>query len=160
MYRLMLDRACAEGYEHYEISNLCLPGRESRHNTKYWLGAPVYGFGCSAHSYDGRRRRWANERDAARYTGLVEAGETPVVETIELDERDARAEAVFLGLRLLRRGISFSEYRSRFGADLLEEHAADLERLTEAGLISLEDDLMRLTGHGALLSNEVFAAFI
>ncbi|HEV2913983.1 MAG TPA: radical SAM family heme chaperone HemW [Pyrinomonadaceae bacterium] len=160
MYRLMIDRACSEGYEHYEISNLCLPGRESRHNTKYWLGAPVYGFGCSAHSYDGGLRRWANERDAARYTSLVEAGETPVAEITELDESDARSEAVFLGLRLLRRGISLSEYRARFGADLRAEHRADLERLSEAGLISLEDERLRLTGHGALLSNEVFAAFI
>ena len=53
MYEVMLDRASESGYEHYEISNLCLPGFESRHNTKYWTGAPYYGFGCSAHSYDG-----------------------------------------------------------------------------------------------------------
>lgn len=160
MYELMIDRACAEGYEHYEISNLCLHGYESRHNTKYWTGEPVYGFGCSAHSYDGARRRWANERDAARYTQLVEAGDTPIVETTELDEHDAQAEAVFLGLRLLQRGLSLDDYRSRFGTDLRERHAGDMARLSEAGLIYLEDDLLRLTPHGALLSNEVFAAFV
>ena len=160
MYRLMIEKACERGYEHYEISNLCLPGYESRHNTKYWTGAPVYGFGCSAHSYDGERRRWANERDAARYTQMIEAEHTPVIETTELDERDAQSEAVFLGLRLLRRGISLSEYHARFGLDLREGHAADLKRLREAGLIAFEDDLIRLTSHGALLSNEVFAAFV
>jgi oxygen-independent coproporphyrinogen-3 oxidase len=160
MYELMIEKACAAGYEHYEISNLCLHGYQSRHNTKYWLGEPVYGFGCSAHSYDGERRRWANERDAARYTELLEGAHTPIVETTELDESDARAEAIFLGLRLLQRGLSLSDYRSRFGTDLRERHAGELARLREAGLISLEDDLMRLTPHGALLSNEVFAAFI
>jgi oxygen-independent coproporphyrinogen-3 oxidase len=160
MYELMVEKAREAGYEHYEISNLCLHGYEARHNTKYWLGQPVYGFGCSAHSYDGERRRWANERDAARYTQLVEAGQTPIVETTNLDERDAQAEAVFLGLRLLERGLSLSDYRSRFGTDLRERHADDMARLSEAGLISLEDDLMRLTPHGALLSNEVFAAFV
>ena len=160
MYELMIEKARAAGYEHYEISNLCLPGYESRHNSKYWTGEPVYGFGCSAHSYDGERRRWANERDAARYTEMIEAGKTPVVETITLDEREAQSEAVFLGLRLLQRGISLREYRARFGTDLRHKHAADLLRLHEAGLISLDDDLMRLTPHGALLSNEVFAAFI
>jgi oxygen-independent coproporphyrinogen III oxidase len=160
MYELMIEKALAAGYEHYEISNLCLPGYESRHNSKYWTGEPVYGFGCSAHSYDGERRRWANERDAARYTALVEAGRTPVVETTELDEREAQSEAVFLGLRLLQRGISLNEYRARFGTDLRDRYAADLARLHDAGLISLEDDLMRLTPHGALLSNEVFTAFI
>ncbi|HKZ01467.1 MAG TPA: radical SAM family heme chaperone HemW, partial [Pyrinomonadaceae bacterium] len=50
MYELMLERSGRAGYVHYEISNLSLPGFESRHNTKYWTGAPYYGFGCSAHS--------------------------------------------------------------------------------------------------------------
>jgi oxygen-independent coproporphyrinogen III oxidase len=159
MYRVMLERSAAEGYEHYEISNLCLPGYESRHNTKYWTGDAVYGFGCSAHSYDGRRTRWSNERDAARYTALIEAGSTPIVETIELDERSARAESIFLGLRLMR-GISLEDYRTRFGADLRVEYADDLTRLSEAGLIELDKDLMKLTTSGALLSNEVFSLFV
>ena len=160
MYRLMLDRAAEAGYDHYEISNLCLPGYESRHNTKYWLGHPTYGFGCSAHSFDGARRRWANERDAGRFVELIEKGGTAVVENFELSDREAQSEAVFLGLRLLRRGINWDEHRARFGTDLRRERAQDLARLSEAGLIELDEGLMRLTRHGALLSNEVFTAFI
>ncbi|HEX8652726.1 MAG TPA: radical SAM family heme chaperone HemW [Pyrinomonadaceae bacterium] len=159
MYRLMLDRAVAAGYEHYEISNLCRPGFESLHNSKYWLAEPVYGFGCSAHSYDGQRMRWANERDAARYVELIEEGRTAVVETTELDEREAAAEAVFLGLRLMR-GISLSQHRARFNQDLRKLHARELDRLSEAGLIELNEHLMKLTRSGALLSNEVFATFV
>lgn len=159
MYRLMLERAPLQGYEHYEISNLSLPGYASRHNTKYWTGEAVYGFGCSAHSYDGRQLRWSNERDAARYTELMEKGRSGIVETIELDERALRAESIFLGLRLMR-GIRLSEHRARFGADLRADYLADLERLSEAGLIKLEDDLMKLTTSGVLLSNEVFATFV
>ena len=155
----MLGRAQAAGYEHYEISNLCRPGYYSRHNTKYWTGEAVFGFGCSAHSYDGHRTRWSNERDAARYTKLMKDGRTPVVETIELDERASRAEAIFLGLRLMR-GVNLSEHHARFGADLRAEYAADLERLSDAGLIEFDDDLMRLTTSGALLSNEVFSTFV
>ncbi len=159
MFQLMLDRTAAAGYDHYEISNFCLPGYESRHNTKYWTKEAVYGFGCSAHSFDGERRRWANERDAARYTALLEEDESAVVESVELDEREAQAEAVFLGLRLMR-GLSLSQHRAAFGRDLREEYAADLARLSEAGLISIEDERLKLTRHGALLSNEVFAAFV
>ena len=159
MYRMMLDKAARAGYEHYEISNLCLNGYESRHNSKYWTGAPVYGFGCSAHSFDGVRTRWSNERDAARYTELIETKSEAVVELNELDEREARAEAVFLGLRLMR-GIDLSEHRARFGVDILEEHADDLSRLHDAGLIEFDAELMRLTRDGALLSNEVFAVFV
>ncbi|HMF56470.1 MAG TPA: radical SAM family heme chaperone HemW [Pyrinomonadaceae bacterium] len=159
MYELMLDKTTAVGYEHYEISNFCQPGHHSRHNTKYWAGAPVFGFGSSAHSFDGERTRWANERDAARYTRMIEEGQSTVVEVVELDERNLRAESVFLGLRLLR-GIDLKDYRARFGADLREEYEEDLTRLREAGLIEFDDDFMRLTRHGALLSNEVFATFV
>ncbi|MCA1557397.1 MAG: radical SAM family heme chaperone HemW, partial [Acidobacteria bacterium] len=159
MYRLMLDRASAVGYEHYEISNLSLPGFESRHNSKYWLHHPVYGFGCSAHSFDGTRRRWSNERDALRYTQLIEEGRTPLVENFELSRRDVEAEAVFLGLRLLR-GINLQEHSARFGVDLRAEKADDLARLSEAGLIELTGDLLKLTRTGALFSNEVFATFV
>jgi len=159
MYRMMLRRSGDAGYEHYEISNLCLPGFESRHNSKYWTGEAVYGFGCSAHSYDGKWTRWSNERDAARYTELIETGMTPVVETIRLDERARRAESIFLGLRLMR-GLSLSAHREAFGADLRNDYPADLERLSEAGLIEIDDDLIKLTTSGALFSNEVFATFV
>src|SRR5215216_3211585 len=45
MYRLLVEHSREAGYEQYEISNFCLKGRESRHNVKYWTGAPFYGFG-------------------------------------------------------------------------------------------------------------------
>jgi oxygen-independent coproporphyrinogen III oxidase len=160
MYQLLAERTRDEGFEQYEISNFCLPGRESRHNLKYWTGAPYYGFGCSSHSFDGRARRWSNERDARRYVELVEESGSAVVERTTLDAREASAEALFLGLRLLRRGVDLEEHRARFGADVRAEYEADLRRFGEAGLVELEGDVLRLTPQGALLSNEVFSAFV
>ena len=156
MYRVMVQTVCAAGYTHYEISNFCLPGYESRHNAKYWTGAPYYGFGCSAHSFDGQGRRWANERDTARYVEMVERAASPVIEVTELSENEKRAESVFLGMRMLT-GISLKDYRDRFGIDLRADHPGEIDRLSEAGLIELDDDLLRLTAAGALLSNEIFA---
>lgn len=148
MYETMLERAEAAGYEHYEISNLCRPGFQSRHNTKYWTGEAYFGFGCSAHSYDGKNRRWSNQRDVIEYVGLVEQGLSPITEKQILSESDVRAESLFLGLRLMR-GVS---------RDLCKDY--DLDRFQEAGLLELDGDLVRLTRNGALLSNEVFAAFV
>ena len=158
MYQQMLERAGQAGYEHYEISNLCRPGFESRHNTKYWTGEAYFGFGCSAHSYDGTRQRWCNHRDVLEYVRLVEKGFSPISEKQILTESDTRAEALFLGLRLMR-GVNLQQYRESFGVDLLAEHAIELERFKAAGLIELNEDL-RLTRNGALLSNEVFSAFV
>lgn len=159
MYRLMLERAAAGGYVHYEISNLCLPGFESRHNTKYWTGPPYYGFGCSAHSFDGESRRWANERDLGKYVAMVERNASPLVEDRRLTEADRRAEAVFLGMRMMA-GVRTGEFKEVFGVDLFTEHADDLRNFQQAGLIEFDGDLLKLTGAGALLSNEVFAAFV
>ena len=159
MYAVMLDRAGAAGYEHYEISNLCLPGYESRHNTKYWTAAPYYGFGCSAHSYDGRFRRWANERDLVRYMKMIEQDRAAIVSETRLTKIERQAEAVFLGLRMMQ-GLSMKEYQQAFGADLGAQHEDELARFREAGLIECNGDLLRLTRAGALLSNEVFSAFV
>lgn len=158
MYESMLERAAAAGYEHYEISNLCRPGFESRHNTKYWTGAPYFGFGCSAHSYNGKTRRWSNHRDVLEYVSLVEKGSSAINEQQILTETDLRAEALFLGLRLMR-GVNLQQYRESFGVDLLAKHSIELERFQAAGLVELNEDL-RLTRSGALLSNEVFSAFV
>lgn len=36
------------GYMQYEISNFCLPGKQSRHNSWYWQGKPYLGLGPGA----------------------------------------------------------------------------------------------------------------
>ena len=159
MYQSMLDQAIAAGYEHYEISNLCLPGLHSRHNVKYWTAEAYYGFGCSAHSYDGQTRRWSNQRDVLKYAEMVENGDSPVIDEQQLSHDDVRAEALFLGMRLMR-GVDVRRYRESFGVDLHDEHGEDLDRFCKAGLLEFDGDLIRLTRTGALLSNEVFAAFV
>jgi coproporphyrinogen III oxidase-like Fe-S oxidoreductase len=41
---------------------------------------------------------------------------------------------------------------------LREQYNGELDRLSAAGLIEIDEDLLKLTTRGALLSNEVFAA--
>lgn len=159
MYEWMLERATQAGYEHYEISNLSCPGFYSQHNVKYWTAAPYYGFGCSAHSYDGESRRWSNHRDVLKYVEVIESGASAVVDEQQLSTDDVRAEAVFLGMRMMQ-GVDLRRYRESFGIDLRDEHGDDLDRFCEAGLLEFDGDLVRLTRTGALLSNEVFAAFV
>lgn len=155
MYEIMLDRLGEAGYEQYEISNFSRPGFESRHNTKYWRLDPVYGFGVSAHSFDGTRR-YANERDTAGYVTRIEAGLSPEVsrETI-----DTASEFAFLGLRL-EAGIDLEEYGRRFAKELMDEYSDELARIMDAGLLAYENGRLRLTRKGKLFSNDVFAVFV
>lgn len=154
MYEVMIEKLSAAGYEQYEISNFAKPGFESRHNTKYWTLDPVYGFGVSAHSFDGFQR-YSNERDTAAYVGKIEKFSTAEV----MRERiDAVSEFIFLGLRL-NRGIDPAEFKLRFGVDIFDRYGHELDDLQEKALIEIAERI-KLTRKGMLFSNEVFEAFV
>jgi oxygen-independent coproporphyrinogen-3 oxidase len=156
MYELMCEKIARKNYRQYEISNFCKSNYESKHNSKYWTLAPVFGFGCSAHSFDGAAVRYSNERDAARYVSMIEKENSAIAyrETI-----DAASEFVFLGLRLTR-GIDLIEYEKRFGINLVENYKKELKRVENLGLIEYAGSRLKLTSKGSLFSNEVFAVFV
>jgi oxygen-independent coproporphyrinogen-3 oxidase len=155
MYELMLDRLSAAGYAQYEISNFAKPGFESRHNSKYWRLEPVFAFGVSAHSFNGRER-YANERDTAKYVEMTEmAGSAEVMR----EKIDTASEFVFLGLRM-DTGIDLDDYRERFGTDLESLYSGKLDELRDADLVTIADGQMQLTRKGKLFSNEVFSVFV
>ncbi len=156
MYELLLEKIASGNYRQYEISNFALPNCESKHNSKYWTLHPVFGFGCSAHSFDGVDTRYSNERDAAKYVEMIERRNSAVVFKEEID---AASEFVFLGLRLTK-GIDTDEYEKRFGVNLIEKYSGDLRRLGDLGLIKLGGNNLKLTNKGSLFSNEVFAVFV
>src|SRR5262245_30467482 len=158
MYFALVDEAERRGFEHYEISNWSRPGFESRHNLKYWTGAPYWAFGVSAAGYDGQAR-WSNTRNIHEYLHKIESGQSPVVERIELDEEGRQSENLFLRLRL-KDGVDLSEHRRRFGVNVAERYKPELERLREAGLIELDESNLKISRAGAVLANEVFAAFV
>ena len=159
MYELMLEKTSANGYAQYEISNFCQSGFESKHNNKYWLSAPVYGFGVSAHSFDGENRRWANVPDTAKYVELIESGKTAICENNILSEKETTAEFAFLRLRLAE-GLNLPDYKQKFGVDLQKKYHEDFARFEEFGLIEFDKDFMRLTKKGFVYSNEVFSVFV
>ena len=112
------------GYTHYEVSNFALGGENySRHNMRYWLRRPYLGLGPSAHSFDGRVRRW-NHRSLEQWLCAVEKGEKPSAGEEELSGEQIRAERLMLGFRTLP-GVEL---------DLLKEHPG-----WEAFLIVAED---------------------
>ncbi len=158
MYFVLMDEAERSGFEHYEISNWARPGFESRHNLKYWTGAPYWAFGVSAAGYDGESR-WSNTRNIHEYLEMVEGGISPVVERSELNDEDRQSEAIFLRLRL-RKGVDLIEHRNRYGVNVVDRYRDELERLREAGLIELSGENMVISRKGKVLANEVFVAFL
>jgi oxygen-independent coproporphyrinogen III oxidase len=133
------------GYEHYEVSNYALPGRQARHNSAYWRRAPFIGIGPSAHSGWGANRRW-NLREWAAYERAMSAGESPVAGTERLDEEAVELEELYLGLRT-REGIS----RDRLPQDTAEAWI-------DAGWAAESGGRVRLTPEGWLRLDALTAA--
>ena len=174
MYLLAEDLLGQAGYSHYEISNWAKPGKESLHNLTYWHNQPYLGVGPGAHSYLGRWRfhNINAPREYIRRLGDVSPLDTPLdalssdaigkvptvgdVETIE--QRMEMAETMMLGLRL-DEGMSPESFAARFGMALPSVYGEQILELTTLRLLEQSKGVLRLTGQGRLLGNEVFLRF-
>lgn len=153
MYRLLLARLQAAGFEHYEISNFALPGCHSCHNSSYWDGTPYLGLGAAAHSYDGKVRR-SNPPDLKAYIGNIKAGKL-VCEEEEMTLWERYDERVMLGLRTSA-GVDVELLRTEFGDELTEHFLSEVRRHLAAGNVRREGNSRYvLTADGILLSDSV-----
>jgi len=159
-------RLAVAGLARYELTNYARPGRESVHNTRYWLREPVLGLGVGAWSSEGpspgapHGARRSNPRDLAVYLSRVESGEPAGAEIERLDARTARGEAVFLALRR-RQGLAADRFRREFGASPRSFYRASIEKLTaEALLLESRNGDLRLTPRGRQLADRVCQYFV
>jgi oxygen-independent coproporphyrinogen III oxidase len=153
------EKLNSAGIQQYEISNFARPGFESLHNLKYWTRQPYLGFGVDAHSLLLSSRP---DRDAVRFAtadSLDNYTSGAPLQTTVISRQTALEETFFLGLRLTR-GISLQEVAAKFGADSVERHRSVVTEMVENGLMEIDDERIRLTPRGRLLSNEVFQRFL
>ncbi len=85
MYSILCDEASRRGYDHYEISNFGKPDRHAIHNSRYWNGTPYLGLGASAHSFDGKLRRY-NPLNVNSYMQQIEEGKVAYIIEQETDD--------------------------------------------------------------------------
>lgn len=173
----ILDEA---GYEQYEISNFAhrdvaanvssrtaasLSPQSSvpspygcAHNIAYWRATDWIGLGPSAASHcDGRR--WKNISNTDEYIARLQRGDSPAdfEETLALATR--AGEYVAFGLRMMA-GVSGSEFRQRFGCELVELWGGEIRTLLTEDLIRWKEGSLQLTARGKLLADEVSSHFV
>ena len=158
MYEAAMARLDAAGYEQYEISNVAKPGRQSRHNLKYWSDGEWWGFGPGAHS-TWQASRWRNVSDTNEYVDRLSSGSSAITERRHLTPDEHLGDALFTGLRLSA-GVELSGLSERFGTDVWDLYRGRLGPFQEAGLLVKEGGRIRLTRQGMLLANEVMAVFV
>jgi oxygen-independent coproporphyrinogen-3 oxidase len=161
-FEMLMDWADQSGWEHYEISNLCKPGHRSRHNSNYWTGRPYFGFGPSAHSFDGNLTRWNGIANNAIYIkDWLEGNGTPYLSE-KLTLRQRFNEKIMTGLRQ-KEGISFpSESGSLQGLSLSEKEMQNFLRTIDdflsQGLLVKEKENICLSRRGKLFADHIAAS--
>jgi oxygen-independent coproporphyrinogen-3 oxidase len=114
---VLMQRMQDHGYEQYEISNFAMPGNRSRHNSSYWKGLPYFGFGPSAHSFDGAHTRWWNVANNSLYIQQLTKG-LPAFEYEILSASQHINETIMTQLRLVE-GLPFDEATQTVGHHVL-----------------------------------------
>ena len=158
MYLWSLARLDEAGYGQYEISNVAISGRESRHNLKYWRDGEWLGFGCGAHSTRGGVR-WKNVSSTEDYVSRVTANADPASERRVLTPREHVEEMLFTGLRLTD-GIDLSAIQLDYGMDVWGEYGKALQPFVAAGLVRYQSGRLSLSRDGMLVANEILQVFV
>ncbi len=132
------------GFEHYEVSNYCLPGHRAQHNSAYWSGVPYLGLGPSAHGFDGSTRRW-NAPAYAEWASRVGRGEDPREGDELLTQSERDSEQVYLGLR------------TSGGLPLRENELTTVAPWIEQGWAAVTEGTLRLSAQGWLRLDAIAA---
>lgn len=142
MYLYMSQYLRENGFTHYEISNFSKEGFYSRHNMKYWEGAPYLGFGAAAHSFFGGNRFYF-PRDTEYF---INGGKV-----ISDGKGGDEEEKILLSLRTCK-GISLSDKNALFTekARFFQKH----------GFAVIKEDAFTLTAKGFLLSNTIISELL
>lgn len=146
MYHNAIKKLKLAGYRHYEISNFAKPGKECRHNLKYWSFEDYLGIGDSASSFI----------NGIRFT------EKPNEEFHINDFWDNVGEYMFTGLRKVE-GISKTQFFEKFGKefwDVYGDRKKEMETFFKSGTLIEEDDRLKISEDGFDISNNIMAVFV
>ena len=143
------------GYEQYETSNFCLPGREGRQNLLVWDGASYLGFGPGAHSYINGTRSF-NHRHLRAYIRALQNGALPIAGSETLTPEQKANEQLLVNLRR-NAGLNLDIWAKESGQPWGEGRQMIVVEMVARGLAVLEGGILHLTPRGMMLGDEITA---
>jgi len=151
-FNILVEGMEDKGYLHYEISNFALPGLISRHNAGYWKGEKYLGVGPSAHSFDGRTRRWNMSKNSSYIKGM-EKGNI-VYEKEILDNKTRLHDYLITSLRTMW-GIDMDYLREEWGTEYHEHINKQSVPYINRGKIRKANGKLFLTREGMLIVDHI-----
>jgi len=143
---------------HYEISNFAKEGFISKHNFNYWNQTPYLGIGPSAHSFDGKERKW-NISNNKSYIELIDIEGGKYYEKELLREKDVYNEYMITGLRTYL-GVDLNEIMKRFGDNYVKYTQKTAKNFLEDEKLVLENEKLKLTKKGIMISDFILEKFL
>ena len=151
-FKILLSMTEEQEFIHYEISNFAREGFYSKHNSLYWTGGHYLGLGPSAHSYNGRSRRW-NKPSMKAWLGLNEYySESYEEEILTTDQRFN--EYVMTSLRTVW-GCDIAVVRLEFGEDYASGLLSRSDKFIADQSIIYKGSRLFLTRKGKLFADGI-----
>ena len=152
MYDILVKALHHAGYQHYEISNFCLPGYHSRHNSSYWNLTPYLGLGVAAHSYDGTVRRY-NPSHLQDYLQAMKSHQ-PFAKAEQTTEPERYDEYVMLRLRTAS-GLGIEALQEMFSPKYSEYFIRKAKVLLAQGLLCEAEGNVFIPEHHVMVTDMI-----
>jgi len=153
-YKMLSKFMKANNYIQYEISNFCKPHHYSKHNKAYWQQKPYLGIGASAHSFNGKIRKW-NISNTTQYIEKI-AHNDVYYETEILTKETKYNEYMMTSLRTIE-GCNMNYILKHFGQDFVNHAYVIIEKYKKKKLIVQDKEIVSLTDKGKLFADAISA---
>ena len=139
-------------YSHYEISNFSKNGYKSAHNNNYWNKTKYLGVGPSAHSFNGRSRRWSIKNNTIYYTKILK--NEIIYEEEILTPKDIINEYILTSIRTSA-GLDLSRIKQQVSESDFNIFNLEVHKLHQSGFIELKNEMIYLNEKGMLFSDRI-----
>jgi len=153
-FKILRKTLLKNGFEHYEISNFCKPGFQSKHNSSYWSGVQYLGVGPSAHSFNGTNRQW-NIANNLRYIKAIKDG-SPEFMIEELSPNNQINEYLLTSLRMIK-GMQMNLFVDKFGNKTLKTVLQNAERWIDSGYLINSGNALYFSENGLFVSDQIIS---
>ncbi|MGM9847078.1 MAG: radical SAM family heme chaperone HemW [Muribaculaceae bacterium] len=157
-YKYLCDTLRNAGYNHYEISNFALPGKEALHNSNYWNYTPYLGLGCSAHSFDGTLRRY-NPNNIPQYISSILNNNKTIFITEETDDIERYNDLIITSLRTAA-GLNIKLIENSFPEFIQEYFHKESRKMISSGLLLIKKNVIYIPEDNWLTSDYILRNLI
>lgn len=148
MYEYIHQRLENNHFYQYEVSNYCLKGYESIHNSAYWNYEDFYGIGCGSSGKE-NHIRYDHTKFLKEYIS-----DPNKVDEIQLSKEDEMFEMVMMGIRFIK-GMNIKLFEDRFHTSFLEVYGNKIQPLFQQGYIEIKDGYFKCTSKGYEIMNTI-----